>query len=55
MHDLATAALATRIAVLEAGDLVEEGPARQVLTAPQHPFSVRLMETTARLPTRMRA
>lgn len=54
-HDLATAALATRIAVLEAGNLVEEGPARQLLTAPQHPFSVRLMETTARLPARARA
>ncbi|MFG3039817.1 ABC transporter ATP-binding protein [Streptomyces sp. NPDC048330] len=43
-HDLTTAALATRIAVLEAGEVVEEGPAHQVLTAPQHPFSVRLME-----------
>ncbi|MGW0774965.1 ABC transporter ATP-binding protein [Streptomyces sp. NPDC002835] len=51
-HDLATAATATRIAVLEAGDLVEEGPARQLLTAPRHPFTVRLMETTARLTTR---
>lgn len=54
-HDLATAATATRIAVLEAGDLVEEGPAEQLLTAPQHPFSVRLMETAERLPTRVRA
>ncbi|WP_282697325.1 ATP-binding cassette domain-containing protein [Streptomyces sp. CC208A] len=54
-HDLATAALATRIAVLEAGDLVEEGPARQLLTAPQHAFSVRLLETATRLPARTRA
>nr|WP_225804559.1 ATP-binding cassette domain-containing protein [Streptomyces sp. NK15101] len=54
-HDLATAALATRIAVLEAGDLVEEGPARQLLTAPRHPFSVRLLETATRLPARTRA
>ncbi|WP_037648747.1 ABC transporter ATP-binding protein [Streptomyces flavidovirens] len=53
-HDLDTAALATRIAVLDAGDLVEEGPARQILTAPQHPFTVSLMETTARLTARNR-
>ncbi|WP_326771004.1 ATP-binding cassette domain-containing protein (plasmid) [Streptomyces sp. NBC_01591] len=44
-HDLTTAALATRIAVLEAGHLVEEGPAQQLLTTPQHPSSVRLLET----------
>ncbi|WMX44100.1 ATP-binding cassette domain-containing protein [Streptomyces roseicoloratus] len=47
-HDPATAALATRIAVLEAGALVEEGPARQLLTAPRHAFGVRLLETVAR-------
>ncbi|MFI5567368.1 ABC transporter ATP-binding protein [Streptomyces sp. NPDC051740] len=48
-HDLDTAALAHRIAVLDAGELVEQGPARQILTAPRHPFTVSLMETTARL------
>ncbi|MHA5054404.1 ABC transporter ATP-binding protein [Streptomyces sp. SD15] len=48
-HDLDTAALAHRIAVLDAGELVEEGPARRVLTAPSHPFTVSLMETTTRL------
>ncbi|MFD7766857.1 ABC transporter ATP-binding protein [Streptomyces sp. NPDC059787] len=48
-HDLDTAALAHRVAVLDAGELVEQGPARQVLTAPSHPFTVSLMETTARL------
>ncbi|MFI1422648.1 ABC transporter ATP-binding protein [Streptomyces sp. NPDC020731] len=47
-HDLDTAALAHRVAVLDAGELVEQGPARQVLTAPGHPFTVSLMETTAR-------
>ncbi|WP_103532430.1 ABC transporter ATP-binding protein [Streptomyces sp. SM11] len=46
-HDLTTAALATRIAVLEAGVLVEEAPARQLLTAPRHPFGIRLTETSA--------
>ncbi|MFC5238994.1 ABC transporter ATP-binding protein [Streptomyces atrovirens] len=48
-HDLDTAALTHRVAVLDAGELVEQGPARQVLTAPSHPFTVSLMETTARL------
>ncbi|MGW0707495.1 ABC transporter ATP-binding protein [Streptomyces sp. NPDC002643] len=48
-HDLETAAVADRIAVLDAGELVEEGPARQILTAPKHPFTASLMATTARL------
>ncbi|MFH9266735.1 ABC transporter ATP-binding protein [Streptomyces sp. NPDC017546] len=48
-HDLDTAALAGRIAVLEAGELVEHGTARQVLTTPRHPFTVSLTETAARL------
>lgn len=45
-HDLDAAALAHRIAVLDAGELVEQGPARRVLTAPSHPFTVSLLETT---------
>jgi peptide/nickel transport system ATP-binding protein len=48
-HDLDTARLAHRIAVLDAGELVEQGPTGRVLTAPRHPFSVSLMETTAQL------
>ncbi|MFF4274202.1 ABC transporter ATP-binding protein [Streptomyces sp. NPDC001536] len=48
-HDLDTAALAHRIAVLDAGELVEQGPAQRVLTAPGHPFTRSLMETTTRL------
>lgn len=48
-HDLDTARLAHRIAVLEAGVIVEQGPAERILTDPQHPFTVSLMETTARL------
>ncbi|MFD7406692.1 ABC transporter ATP-binding protein [Streptomyces sp. NPDC059866] len=48
-HDLDTARLAHRIAVLDAGELVEQGPAPRVLTEPRHPFTVSLMETTARL------
>lgn len=48
-HDLDTARLAHRIAVLDAGELVEQGPARRILTEPGHPFTIALMETTARL------
>jgi peptide/nickel transport system ATP-binding protein len=48
-HDLDTARLADRIAVLDAGELVEQGSAAGILTDPQHPFTVSLMETTARL------
>lgn len=48
-HDLDTAALAHRIAVLDAGELVEQGPAQRVLTTPSHPFTRSLMETATRL------
>ncbi|MFG2551281.1 ABC transporter ATP-binding protein [Streptomyces sp. NPDC048581] len=48
-HDLDTARLAHRVAVLDAGELVEQGPAQQVLTEPRHPFTISLMETTERL------
>ncbi|MFG2471605.1 ABC transporter ATP-binding protein [Streptomyces canus] len=48
-HDLDTAALADRIAVLDAGELVEQGPAQRILTEPSHPFTVSLLETTTRL------
>ncbi|MER6528144.1 ATP-binding cassette domain-containing protein [Streptomyces sp. NPDC001508] len=51
-HDLDTAVLAHRIAILDAGELVEQGPARQVLTSPSHPFTVSLMENTTRLGSR---
>ncbi|MGW1189687.1 ABC transporter ATP-binding protein [Streptomyces sp. NPDC002559] len=46
-HDPAVAASATRVAVLEAGALVEEGPAHQISTAPQHPFTGRPAEGAA--------
>lgn len=38
-HDLATAALAHRVAVLDAGEVVEQGPAREVLDDSRHPFT----------------
>jgi peptide/nickel transport system ATP-binding protein len=50
-HDLDTARLAHRIAVLEAGELVEQGAAQRILTQPRHPFTISLMETTQRLET----
>ncbi|GAU66842.1 putative ABC transporter ATP-binding protein [Streptomyces sp. NBRC 110611] len=47
-HDLDTARLAHRIAVLDAGELVEQGPAHQILTEPRHSFTASLIQTTAR-------
>jgi peptide/nickel transport system ATP-binding protein len=46
-HDLDTAAVAHHVAVLDGGQIVEQGPAHQVLTAPRHPFTVSLMATAA--------
>ena len=43
-HDLNTiAALADRIAVMYLGRIVEIGPARQILSAPQHPYTKALL------------
>jgi len=43
-HDLAVAdTVSDRIAVLYRGELVEEGPPAQVLGAPQHPYTQRLL------------
>ncbi|MFC5213503.1 ABC transporter ATP-binding protein [Streptomyces coerulescens] len=50
-HDLDTARLAHRIAVLDAGEIVEQGLAQRVLARPRHPFTVSLMETAERLET----
>ncbi|MDI3385070.1 ATP-binding cassette domain-containing protein [Streptomyces sp. B-S-A8] len=46
-HDLDTAALASRIVVLDGGEAVEEGATRDVLKHPQHPFTAALLGTTA--------
>ena len=42
------AGLADRIAVLHAGEVVEQGPARQVLRQPQHVYTQGLMELVPR-------
>ncbi|RUM06433.1 dipeptide ABC transporter ATP-binding protein [Rhizobium chutanense] len=43
-HDLAVAAqLATRVAVMQNGRVVESGPAQEVLSAPQHAYTRRLL------------
>ncbi|MFH8496814.1 ABC transporter ATP-binding protein [Streptomyces coeruleorubidus] len=54
-HDLDAASVAHRIAVLDAGEIVEQGPSRRVLTEPRHPFTVSLTETIARPDTYTRA
>ncbi|MFE6176490.1 ABC transporter ATP-binding protein [Streptomyces sp. NPDC056464] len=48
-HDLDTARLAHRLAVLDAGEIVEQGLAQRILTEPRHPFTISLLETTERL------
>jgi oligopeptide/dipeptide ABC transporter ATP-binding protein len=43
-HDLSTAArFADRIAVMYLGRIVEEGPAREVVDSPQHPYTKALL------------
>ena len=43
-HDLnVVGAVCDRIAVMQAGEIVEEGPADQILSCPQHPYTQRLL------------
>ena len=49
-HDLgAVARVAGRVAVMYAGRIVEEGPARAVLSAPRHPYTAGLLALAPRL------
>ncbi len=52
-HSLPVVAqLATRIAVMQAGRIVETGPAAQILTAPAHPYTQSLIAAIPVLPRR---
>ena len=45
-HDLATAYyISDRVMIMQKGKVVETGPAREVLTNPQHPYTVLLRES----------
>ncbi|QTZ90163.1 ABC transporter ATP-binding protein [Streptomyces auratus] len=46
-HDRDTAALATALAVLDAGRIVEQGPASRLRSAPQHALTAALLQTAA--------
>ncbi|MEV5599714.1 ATP-binding cassette domain-containing protein [Streptomyces sp. NPDC052496] len=50
-HDLSTVAGTDHILVLDAGDIVEQGPTHRVLTAPGHPFTANLVEASERSDT----
>ena len=55
-HDLSTAAhFADRIAVMYLGRIVEEGPAKQVVGNPQHPYTKALMSVVPKRDPRDRA
>jgi len=50
-HDLGVvAALCRHTVVLERGRVVEQGPTRDVLGSPQHPYTRRLRASVPRLP-----
>ncbi|MFE0378155.1 ABC transporter ATP-binding protein [Streptomyces inhibens] len=48
-HDLDTATLADRIAVLDSGRLVEQGPTGHLLAHPRHPLTASLLQASPHL------
>ena len=50
-HSLPVVAqLASRVAVMQAGRFVEDGPATQVLSSPQHPYTQSLLAAVPQIP-----
>jgi peptide/nickel transport system ATP-binding protein len=50
-HDIGFVALLCQdLVILEKGRIVEQGPARDILSAPKHPYTQRLLDSTPRLP-----
>jgi peptide/nickel transport system ATP-binding protein len=51
-HDLAVVGqVASRVAVMRAGEIVETGPVREVLTRPQHEYTRSLLAAVPTLKT----
>ncbi len=51
-HDLAVVGqVASRVAVMRAGEMVETGPAARLLTAPEHPYTRSLLAAVPTLRT----
>jgi peptide/nickel transport system ATP-binding protein len=49
-HDLAVVeAIADRVAVMSAGEVVEEGPPERLFAAPEHPYTRRLVASVPML------
>ena len=49
-HDLSIVpTLAHKVGVMQLGKLVEQGSAKQILTAPQHPYTRALLAAVPRL------
>ncbi len=52
-HDIALVALlCERLVVLEKGRIVEQGPTREILAHPAHPYTQKLLASTPRMPER---